>query len=181
MISRLQLLARDADAALSAYEAAEALYQQRKATLEVELKAAEMQVAFAALLLQKDRDNTRAQLHAAAEKEWGPDYASRAPLATYNLRGDPSSWQLPSPPPSPPEDPPPQSPQPPQPPQQPLSPPTPPTGPPRCPVCGTIRQPGESTCLSGGVCTQASDDTISEADGDAPISPAHPHAPTALG
>jgi exonuclease VII small subunit len=79
MISRLQLLARDADAALSAYEAAEALYQQRKATLEAELKAAEMQVAFAALLLQKDRDNTRAQLHAAAEKEWGPDYASRAP------------------------------------------------------------------------------------------------------
>ena len=49
MISKLQLLARDCDAALSAWEAADSLYEQRKATIEAELKAAEMQAAFAEL------------------------------------------------------------------------------------------------------------------------------------
>ena len=85
MISSLQLLARDADAALSAWEAADALYEQRKATLFAELKAAEMQAAFAEMLLQRDREATRAKLLADAEKVWGPDHASRPPLATYKL------------------------------------------------------------------------------------------------
>ena len=55
MISALQLLARDADAAISAWKAADALYEQRKATIEAELQAAEMQAAFAELLLRQDR------------------------------------------------------------------------------------------------------------------------------
>ena len=84
MISGLQLLARDADAALSAYEAAEALYQQRKATLEAELKAAEMQAAMAEMMLQQCRERTRATLLADAVKVWGPDHVSRPPVATYN-------------------------------------------------------------------------------------------------
>ena len=87
MISALQLLARDADAAISAWEAADALYEQRKATLFAELKAAETQAAMAAMLLQRDREGTRAKLLADAEKVWGPDHASRPPLATYNLVG----------------------------------------------------------------------------------------------
>ena len=85
MISKLQLLARDCDAALSAWEAADSLYEQRKATIEAELKAAEMQAAFAELLLRQDREATRTKLLADAEKVWGPDHASRPPLATYKV------------------------------------------------------------------------------------------------
>ena len=85
IITALQSRARDADAAVSAWEAADALYEQRKATLFAELKAAEMQAAFAEMLLQRDREATRAKLLADAEKVWGPDHASRPPLATYKL------------------------------------------------------------------------------------------------
>ena len=56
---------------------------------------------------------------------------------------------------------------------------TPPTGPPRCPVCGTLRLPGEATCLDGGVCTRAFDDTVSDTDvnEEGPVSPVHPQQP----
>ena len=81
-------------------------------------------------------------------EERNKDSPLRQPLApglprVYDFRGDPSSWQLPSPPPSPPPEPA----TPPPPPQPPPEPATPPTGPPRCPVCGTLRLPGEATCL----------------------------------
>ena len=85
MISELQLLARDCDVALSAWEAADALYEQRKATMEAELKAGELQAAMLTMILQQDREATRAKLLADAEKVWGPDHASRPPLATYKL------------------------------------------------------------------------------------------------
>jgi hypothetical protein len=113
-------------------------------------------------------------------EERNKDSPLRQPLApglprVYDLRGDPSSWQLPSPPPSPPPEPA----TPPPPPQPPPEPATPPTGPPRCPVCGTLRLPGEATCLDGGVCTRAFDDTVSDTDvnEEGPVSPVHPQQP----
>ena len=111
------------------------------------------------------------------------DSPLRQPLApgaprVYDLRGDSSTWELPSPPPSPPEDPlnpPPQSSSPP-PAQAPLSPPTPPTRPPRCPVCRALRNTGSPPgCVNGGVCTQIIEDE--DESSEAPISPVHPTQP----
>ena len=130
MISELQLLARDCDVALSAWEAADALYEQRKATMEAELKAGELQAAMLTMILQQDRECRRAELLRDAEKVWGPDHASRPPLATYNLVGVPLAGpRPPSPPPSPPGDEPhtpPDDSSPAPPPQPPSSPPPPP-------------------------------------------------------
>ena len=122
MLIKLELLSRDREAACQAWEAAEALYEQRKETLEAKLKAAELQMMMAEMVLQRDRDLTRTKLLADAEKVWGPGHASRPPLAVHNLCGPlppapppvqhpTGSWVgsrlPPSPPPSPPEDPPP--------------------------------------------------------------------------
>ena len=72
MITKLQRLARDCDSAISAWEAADALYEQRKATLLAELKAAELQAAMTEMMLQRCRERTRTTLLADAEKQWGP-------------------------------------------------------------------------------------------------------------
>ena len=78
----------------------------------------------------------------------------------------------PSPPPSPPDAPQPPASPPHQPPPEPT---TPPTRSSRCPVCGSLRLPGEAMCLDGGgLCTQVfCDDTLSETDvtEDTPVSP----------
>ena len=87
MLIKLELLSRDREAACQAWEAAEALYEQRKETLEAKLKAVELQMMMAEMVLQRDRDLTRTKLLADAEKVWGPGHASRPPLAVHNLCG----------------------------------------------------------------------------------------------
>ena len=142
MMKELPYLLALEEAACDAWEAADAIYEERKATLEAKLKATELQMMMAEMVLQRDRDLTRTKLLADAEKVWGPGHASRPPLAVHNLCGPlppapppvqhpTGSWVgsrlPPSPPPSPPEDPPPpEDPSPPPPPPQPPQPPQPP-------------------------------------------------------
>ena len=96
---------------------------------------------------------------------WVVSDAAAAPLENPQV-------SPPSPPPSPPDAPQPLASPPHQPPPEPT---TPPTRSSRCPVCGSLRLPGEAMCLDGGgLCTQVfCDDTLSETDvtEEEPVSP----------
>ena len=129
------LLEEEARLAAEAREEQEHVAAEDAALAEAQAEAKELRARLRNLELQ-------AELRKQATAAWGPDWASRPPLATYNLVGVPLAGpRPPSPPPSPPEDQPAQSPLS----QPPPEPATPPTRPPRCPVCGTLWLPGEAT------------------------------------
>ena len=137
LLYSLDMVTRDREAACQAWEAAEALYKQKRATLEAEqahaqaqMEKCDLRMQVLQMKLEKAEDDPYGEREAEFEEEMRA-WAVAPPAAVYDLRGDPSSWQLPSPPPSPPEgDPPPaDDAPPPSPPEDPPEDPPPPQSP----------------------------------------------------
>ena len=103
MLDEAERISEGEETAIQSWEAAVARYESERALMEARMEAVRAKMELADMKAQQAcRERTRAELHFDALLVWAPDYANgRAPAAVYDLRGDPSGWNLPpSPPPS---------------------------------------------------------------------------------